>query len=180
MATEWQVTRAGRECRQCGRTFEIGEVFRAVLYETSAGYEREDYCQQCEPPAERDPVGTWQTQRAAPATAKTPTFDREAIYNFFLRLEDDDQPEKIQFRFLLALLLWRKKVLKFQQSVETDGREWWVFAASGSDETYRVVRPALDESQLETLGGQLEQVLVGGPVDPETPPTATPEESVNG
>ncbi|MGD8452224.1 MAG: hypothetical protein PVJ57_10435 [Phycisphaerae bacterium] len=180
MATEWQVTRAGRVCRQCERTFEVGEVFRAVLYETRAGYEREDYCQQCSPPADREPVGTWQAQRAAPTTAKTPSFDREAIYSFFMRLEDEDQPEKVQFRFLLALLLWRKKVLKFRETAEANGRECWVFSVTGGDQTYRVVRPELDEAQLEELSSQLEQVLAGGVVDLESPAAATPEESVDG
>ena len=173
MATEWHMPRPGQVCAGCARGFEPDETFRALLFETPSGYERRDYCAGCTPPERPAPIGTWRTRRPAPVTKKVQPFDREAIYSFFLRLEDPDRPEQVQFRFVLAVLLWRKKFLKFERSLAVEGCECWEFSTRGSPDTHRVERPDLAEDQLERLGQQLEQLLAGEPGDLDTP-TAAP------
>ena len=59
------------------------------------------------------------------------------------------------------LLLWRKKVLKFERSAADGGREVWHFVAPRSGAAHAVVRPDLDEARLERLGEQLEGLLTG-------------------
>ncbi|MBU0639593.1 MAG: hypothetical protein KKB50_12065 [Planctomycetes bacterium] len=163
MADEWDMPRRGDTCAQCGHTFEIGEVFRTHLCGSPEGYARRDYCATCSPTNEPDAIALWKTRRPEPATKRVQPFDREAIYAFFQRLEDANEPEQVQFRFVLALLLWRKKMLKFQQSLETDGCETWEFAVPRLGTSHRVARPALDEDELERLSSQLEQLLAGEP-----------------
>jgi len=111
--------RRGEACAACGRDFQPGETIRAYLYEFPEGYERRDYCANCRPPDEPFAIGSWQTRRPQPTAKKTSAFDREAIYRFFEQLEDADTPEKQRLRFVLALLLWRKKVLKFDRRIST-------------------------------------------------------------
>ncbi len=163
MATDWQMPRRNDACANCERAFEVGQPLQAFLYESRAGYERRDYCLECQPPDQPEPLGFWKTQRPAPPTRKTQPFDRAAIYALFQRLEDDEEPEKIRLRFVLALLLWRKKMLKFERSEPAGGQEIWQFSVPRTDETHRVPRPALDEDQIERLSTQLEQVLAGRP-----------------
>jgi len=178
LISDWQMPRPGRNCTACTRAFEADEVFAARLYETPGGYERRDYCQSCTPAAEPGLVGAWKARRTAPTTKSAAPFDREVIYRFFLRLEGDERPAQVQFRFLLALLLWRKKVLKFMRAVTVADREQWEFGAAGAEETHRVVHPELDEAELERLSGQLEQLLTGGPDVLELP--AVVEERADG
>jgi hypothetical protein len=175
VANEWQMPRAGRACAGCGRTFDANETFRALLYEARGTYERRDYCLNCPPPEQPVPVGTWQTRRPAPTGKKAQAFDREAIYSFFQRLEDADTPEQVQFRFVLALLLWRKRVLKFTATLETNTGECWEFQAPVAGETHRVRRPALAEDQLERLSTRLEQLLSGRAGELDTAAAATAE-----
>ncbi len=173
MATDWQMPRPGTACRACAHAFEPGETFRACLHEAGSGYERRDYCANCGPPAEPAALATWQTRRPAPATKKIQPFDRAAMYEVFRRLDDSPEPEKAQFRFVLALLLWRKRVLKFERSRAAADREEWEFSVPASGEVHRVARPDLAEDELERLSGQLEQLLAAAPA-PEQP--AAPEE----
>ena len=163
MGTDWQMPRRNEACTGCRRAFEVGQPLQAFLYESRAGYERRDYCLDCPPPDQPVALGFWKTRRPAPPTRKTQPFDREAIYALFQQLEDDEEPEKIRLRFVLALLLWRKKVLKFERSEPAGGQEIWQFSVPRTDETHRVPRPALDEDQIERLSTQLEQVLAGRP-----------------
>ena len=180
MANEWQMPRAGRACASCSRTFDADETFRASLYEARGTYERRDFCLTCSPPQEPAPVGTWQTRRpAAAAGKKAVAFDREAIYRFFQRLEEADTPEQRQLRFVLALLLWRKRVLKFTATLETDAGECWDFQAPAWGETHRVRRPALAEDQLERLSLQLDQLLSAGPAELDATTTAPAEGTVH-
>jgi hypothetical protein len=186
LANEWDMPRRSDACAACGHGFEIDEVFRAFLFETRAGYERRDCCLTCPPPDAGGPhsgpdrrpadenaaIGYWQTRRPAPAGKKVQPFDREAIYGFFRRLDDAAEPEKVQFRFVLALLLWRKRVLKFEGATRAAGREVWQYAAPAAGLTHHVERPDLDEEQLERLSGQLEQLLAGGSGDAEIVSTA--------
>jgi hypothetical protein len=158
---DWQMPRRAEACAACRRGFEPGEPIRAYLYEFPEGYERRDYCANCRPPDEPFAIGAWRTRRPEPTTKKTAAFDRQAIYRFFERLDDADTPEKQRLRFILALLLWRKKVLKFNGSETRDEHEVWRFGAPHTDEMHAVVRPDLDEDQLERLGAQLELLLTG-------------------
>ena len=174
MATDWQMPRPGTACASCAHAFEPGETFRACLFEADAGYQRRDYCANCDPPAEPPRLATWQTRRPVPTSKKLRPFDRAAMYEFFRRLEADPRPDQIQFRFVLALLLWRKHVMKLGRTLTIGEREEWEFSIPGSGEVHRVARPDLAEDELERLSGQLEQLLVLAPAESEQP--AAPEE----
>ena len=161
MSSEWNMPRRAEQCGRCGRTFESGEPFHAYLYKTDAGYARHDYCESCPPAAEPAALGSWRTRRPEPTVRKLQPFDREAIYGFFQRLEDAHEPGQVQFRFVLALLLWRKKVLKLEQTRDEPGGEVWEFTMPRTGSVHRVERPDLDEAQLERLSTQLELLMAG-------------------
>ncbi len=165
MATEWNMPRRTDTCQACTRGFEIGETFQAFLHETDEGYERRDYCQKCIPENPAGAIGSWKARRLAPATKKVLPFDRDAVYAFFELLEDAEASHQVQFRFVLALLLWRKKALKLERTTEQNGRELWDFVTPRTGARHSVERPDLDEAQLEQLSGQLEQLLAGEPGD---------------
>jgi hypothetical protein len=161
------MARRAETCTACQRVFDVGETFQAFLYETPEGYARRDYCRACSPAAAQEAIGSWRTRRPDLSAKKAVPFDREAIYAFFERLEATDDPQRRQFRFVLALLLWRKKVLRLDQTVAEPAGEVWEFAAARSGTTFRVPRSELDEEQLEGLSAQLEQLLATGPAELE-------------
>jgi hypothetical protein len=171
VAIDWSMPRRGDACVACGRVFEPGEPFQACLYETDAGYERRDFCQTCPPADERPVVAAWRTRRPPPSAPRVQPFDREAVYAFFERLSDAAEPQQLQFRFVLALLLWRKKVLRLERTLTEPAGEVWEFSVPRTGAVHGVVRPALEEAELERLSGQLEQLLAdpgqaAGPLPP--------------
>ena len=162
MATDWEMPKRGELCAACNNGFEPGDDIRAYLFESPEGYERRDYCLDCTPPDQAFAIGSWQTRRPLPAAKKIQVFDRAAMLNFFERLVDADTPPKQQLRFVLGLLLWRKKVVKFDHGgTDQDGRELWHFTVPRTGAKYTVLRPELDEEQLERLGMQLEGLMSG-------------------
>lgn len=150
-------------CCTCSRAFDAGETLQVLLFEAAAGYERRDYCRACVPAdAPAAALAAWKTRRPAVSERKAVPFDREAIFGFFQRLDADAAAEKLQFRFVLALLLWRKRVLRFERAEPSDGGEVWHFAAPRGEPAFAVTRPELAEDELERLSEQLEAVLAGG------------------
>ncbi len=177
MAQDWQMPRPGSGCCTCAREFGTGEAFRVCLHETPAGYERRDYCATCSPAGGAEVIATWKTRRPPPAPKKGPSFDPAAIFRFFQRLEGADGPGQVQLRFVLALLLWRKKILRLERSVAGGAREEWEFSERGSDATHRVIRPELADDELERLSGQLELLLAGAPLELEAVATEQEEQA---
>src|ERR1051326_172711 len=158
--------RAGQNCSACQRAFGPDEEFRANLYEAAEGYERRDFCGACEAPAMPFSVASWRGRAATADQKKAPVVGRGAIFGFFQRL-DADNPQKLQFRFVLALLLWRKKVLKFDGAEEGAGRESWRVSVVRGEEHLDVERPDLAEDELERLSLQLDELISGGPISQE-------------
>lgn len=159
MATDWQMPRRSDSCSGCQVVFEPGAGFTAYLYDSPAGFERRDFCNDCRPPAEPPPLGNWRTRRPASTARKTAAFDRDAVLGFFNRLDKADTPEQLRFRFVLALLLWRKKALKFETSETREDGEYWRFSAVSTRQRCDVFRPELDEEEIDRLSAQLEALL---------------------
>lgn len=161
MAIEWNVPRPATHCGACGREFAIGELHQAVVLLNDEQFERKDLCMECQTPEGATAVGSWRVRRPEPSQKRAAPFDREAMYAFFARLDDDDS-RRSQFRFVLGLLLWRKKVLQLIDTVDRDGREVWRFSAGKGKQTHEITRPELDEDEVQRLSDQLETLLAGG------------------
>ncbi len=168
--------RRGESCTACHHRFEPGESLRVYLYETAEGYQRRDYCMSCAPSDGQAPMAVWTTRRPE-ATRKTRTLDWNVAFRLFEQLADAASDRQTQLRFLLALLLWRKRVLRLVGTTPGDDREIWLFTESRSGTQYRVLRPELDEGRLETLSQQLEQVLSGAAESDELLDVSLPVES---
>lgn len=165
MAAEWHMPPTKGECAAGDRVFEPGEAFRAFLFAGPDGYERRDYCLTCTPPDEPAAVASWKARRPPADAPKAPPMDLEALYAMFEGLSERQEPAQVQLRFVLALLLWRRRVLKLVGTEDAAdpqmAEETWRFAAPGREATHLVARPALDEEEIERLSRQLERVIAG-------------------
>ncbi|MGE3181884.1 MAG: hypothetical protein AB7N71_09655, partial [Phycisphaerae bacterium] len=161
MATEWQIPRSAVVCTHCERTFDVLEQFHAFVYELDEGYDRRNYCSACLEHAPHGSIGSWRAVRPEPVDSKSQRFDREAIFGFFVTLEDTEDLQKRQFRFVLALLLWRQKVIRFVDSAQDGDAETWQFVEPKNAQTFNVVRPPLEQDEIERLSDQLEKLMAG-------------------
>jgi hypothetical protein len=95
--------------------------------------------------------------------------DDEMLMHFFLRLADAEDTAKLRFRFVLALILMRKRILKFDQTHHREDGEWWEMrlarepadGAASKDDIQWVCNPHLDEEQIEAVSRELSVILHG-------------------
>jgi len=160
MAAEWNIARSQRRC-VCGREFEENETYYAALYEEGDQFVRRDHCLECWPAArERGGFFSFWKTTAAPREQKRKLFaDDQVLLDFFLRLENAQEEQHRQFFYILALILMRKKVLKFEDIERDEDRETLVLRYPPEDRTFRVVDPKLTEEQIEALKDQLSEIL---------------------
>jgi len=157
---DWEIKKTLGQCYGTQEPFEPGQDYYAALVETDQGLERRDYSipywQQHTP----EVYCFWKTRMASHEQKKKLFIDDEMLMAFFDRLAEETDPEKINFRFVLTLILMRKRKLKYEGS-QTDaaGRELWTMRVVGQDRTETVINPHLTEDQIEQLSGQMGQIL---------------------
>jgi hypothetical protein len=97
-----------------------------------------------------------------PEASKRLVLDDDAIEEVFDRLADDDRPNRIAVRWLLAMILLRKKRLRHLRVEQREGVETWLFSRRGDAEgapPTPVVRPVLDEEAIAALADELAAVV---------------------
>ncbi len=87
--------------------------------------------------------------------------DMEILAQIFMRLEDEESPPKQRFRFMLALLLMRKRMLKLEQTIKEGDQEYWLLRLMKDQSTHQVLNPQLTHEQVDRLRQQLTALLSG-------------------
>jgi len=156
---QWPIRKPLGQCSGTGRKIEYGEEYFGALVETEQGLERRDYC--CEYwERERPEVYCyWKTKLAPPEQKKQRFVDDDMLMAFFERLGREQEAEKVNFRFVLALILMRRRRLRYERTVFRDGQEYWQLRIVGDKQTVDVLNPHLDESEVEQLSSQIGQIL---------------------
>ena len=156
---DWEIHKPLGVCSGNGRVIEPGEDFIATLIETDRGLERKDYTIEY---WERDKPAAycyWKSTMPKDDKKKKIFVDNDMLLAFFERLAAETDEEKVNFRFVLTLILMRKRLVKYDSSQTVDGKEIWKVKITGRDETADVVNPQLTEDKIEQLSDQLGQIL---------------------
>jgi len=97
-----------------------------------------------------------------PASPRQSRKRGELLVNFFERLDGTEEPARISFRFVLALVLMRKKLLVYDRSDKgPDGTEVWTMHLKGDRQVHKVVNPQMDEDKIAEVSGKLSEILEG-------------------
>jgi hypothetical protein len=106
-----------------------------------------------------DVIAFWQAVMPAQEQKKKVFVDDEVLCDLFERLKDTTEPPKLNFRFVLGLILMRKKMLVYDQSRAENGQDIWVVHFKGREEKLDLLNPRLDEAQVAEVSQQLGQIL---------------------
>jgi hypothetical protein len=162
MANDYEISRATGKCAVTGREFQENDFYHAVLFESPQGLERRDYSVEAWTGPPENCVCHWKGR--VPQREKKPAtiaIDSSILMNLFCRLEDDSSQMRQKFRFVLALLLMRKRLLRFEQAVRGEDGEYWRVRLVQEQSVQRVLNPHLTEQEIERLSSQLTAILSG-------------------
>ena len=156
---DWEIKKTLGQCSGTGREFEIDEEYFAALVEGEEGLERRDFSVAYWEAEKPSVYCFWKTKMPNPEQKKKVFVNDEMLMAFFDRLENETDPDKVNFRFVLTLILMRKRKLKYDGCRIEDGQEVWTLKVTGQDRTADVINPHLTEDQIESLSAQMGQIL---------------------
>jgi hypothetical protein len=132
----------------------------AGLRETPIGFERFDVSIKCWEKVDRtDLLGFWQTTVPRPEARKKLFVDDAVLCELFERLKETTEPAKLNFRFVLGLILMRKRMLVYESSREQDGDEIWTVRFRGKEDLLDLHNPRLNQQQVTEVSQQLGEIL---------------------
>ncbi len=156
---DWEIHRPLGTCTGSGRAIGPNEEFIATLVESGGKFERKDYSSEYWTANKPAVFCYWKSVMPKPDQKKKIFIDNDMLLAFFERLASETDEEKVNFRFVLTLILMRKRILKYDSSKTEDGKEIWTVKIAGRDETAQVINPKLTEDKIEQLSEQLGQIL---------------------
>jgi len=170
------------QCAACQTRLPPATSCRAVLSENSPAavrqtglpFRRENYCEACwQARSAAGPLdgvfSHWQTSVPEPDRKPKLLVDDYVLVDLFTRLGEHAESANLRFRFVLALLLMRKRILRYEASepltedrrmalnVTNAGSELWRMTLKG--EPVAVINPILTSEQIVEVSEQISTIL---------------------
>jgi hypothetical protein len=157
----YAVARPEGKCSATGQPIVPGDKFMALVRETPTGIERSDFCLAAWPDVDKkDALAFWQTTMPTPDQTKKKVFvDDDVLMQLFERLADATETTKIHFRFVLGLILMRKRLLTYEGTDHKDGQDFWMVRVKKAAEAIPLADPTLDQDQMQAVSSQLGEIL---------------------
>ncbi|HEV8608305.1 MAG TPA: hypothetical protein VGQ99_23425 [Tepidisphaeraceae bacterium] len=156
----YEVARPQGRCTVCNNSIAPATKYVAALAETPAGFGRIDCCLNCWPQQDRkDVVAFWQTLMPRAEQKKRVFVDDAVLCELFERLGTVTEMPKLSFRFVLGLILMRKRLVLYESTRMDHEREIWMVRMKGRDDMLDLLNPRLDEAQIREVSQQLGEIL---------------------
>jgi len=159
MLLDFEVRSCSRLCAQTGKALQPGEVYFSVLEVEEAETIRRDYGAESWQGPPKGSLGWWRS-RVPVKDEKPKLAPTDVMLNLFTALAD--KPSDLQFRYLLGLLLIRRRVLRREEaSCNDEGQEILILFAPRRDQRYELVVNEPDPRQAEEIQQRMIDLLYG-------------------
>lgn len=168
--TEWKFTKRQPACRHCQHTFEDTEPHISALAVRGEEVAREDVCLACwKTQVSRGDLFWWRT-RHEEGKKRGIALNLEALEALFTRLEGQAAGALAELRYVLCLVLMRKRKLKIER-VERDAEgEALIVSRPRRSDLYRVAVFDFSPEKVDELRSRLQEVFEGAEaaeIDPD-------------
>ncbi|MDR0608760.1 MAG: hypothetical protein LBG58_01480 [Planctomycetaceae bacterium] len=154
-----EIPRPSRICSVTHRELQPGEVFFSVLIEEKNGVKRLDIAVEnwTGPPSEF--LGWWKTRVPDNNDKKIQIAPNDVLLNLFEQLSL--QPENADMRYVLALLLIRRRQFRYEREEENEnGQKKLIVYAIKENTTYEIPVAMPDRKRLEEVQKQLSSLII--------------------
>ena len=152
---EFNIRPAAKCCAKTGHPFRSGDVCWSILIEQNGVLVRQDFSSDAWEGPPPEAIGHWRCEIAESTETGRPKLDADSLFDYFLQLSDSPNMVQQQYRYVLALLLLRKRRLVLEEVVEFDDRPTMRLIGSGGEGPFDVPEEELNEEQIERLQEQL-------------------------
>jgi hypothetical protein len=164
MQTDWTIQSRSGRCAATGRDFAEGEVFHTLLFRERGGFRREDLSDEAWKERQADaaaprPYSFWRT-KFEPAPTVPETLAKETAEDLLRRYMSGQDEGHANARYILALMLERKRLLKQIEAKEDIHGRTLVYEHVKTGEVFIVPDPGLRLDQIETVQSEVAALLM--------------------
>ena len=155
---EYEIQRCTRQCAKTERQLEPEEVFYSVLTVEGAQVVRRDYCLEAWDGPPDGALGWWKSHMPARDSRRMHWAPNDVMLDLLDELEG--QPDLADMRYVLALLLLRRRVLRLEESEEdAQGGELLVVYCPKKETTSKVTVATPTEERTQQIQAELSRLL---------------------
>ena len=169
LTQEWNIQPRALQCAVSGRPFEKGERVFSALYWRDGQYVRVDLGAEAWK-ARNDniePLSAWQTDFVPPPPPEPEPLHKDDAESLLRRLIAENAPGMRNARYILALMLERKKVLRQIERQKQEGVSTLVYEHIPTSEVWLIEDPGLKLGELTAVQDEVARLLA--PVESPTP-----------
>lgn len=156
---DYQIQPNSRRCVVTGRELQAGERFFSALLDEDHHLVRRDFSPEAWQGPPQGAVSFWSGHVLAVNDRLKPRFDDDLLEDCFQRLEGQTEPGRVNFRYVVALLLMRRRRLRFENSKVEDGVEKMSLRCLRSGAVHEVVNPRLSDDEMTQVQEEVFNVL---------------------
>ena len=171
MLLDFDVQRSTRRCAATDRSLEPGDECYSVLEIQGADVIRKDYCREAWTGPPEAAFGWWKSRVPEPVAKKIKLAPNDVLLELFDQLAD--RPRQEDMRYVLTLLLVRRRVFRLETPPETptdrakqgddnETTETMFVYCPKRDATYEVSAALPGESRIDEIQQQLSELLIAG------------------
>ena len=155
MITFDAIRSVGKVCGKSGRELKPGDRIVSVLMDTGGRWERVDYAKDSWSGPPSDAIAWWNGRIPPSSKVKTPTFRDEVLFECLDRLAD--HPSRGLYRYVVAILLMRRKKLLYEGTRNVPGQaDVLILRDTRTGNLMEIVDPQMNE---ERIGIVQEEVI---------------------
>ena len=154
---DYEIQRPTRHCFATQRELAPGEAYFSVLLSDGDELHRRDFSVEAWAGPPEDAVGWWKAEIPSAKAKKRHWAPNDVMLQFFDELEGQEGREEM--RYILALLLVRRRVMRHEETEQDEERETLVLYCPRREETYHVEAAVPDAERAEAIQNELAALL---------------------
>jgi hypothetical protein len=161
LTQEWNIQSRALQCAVSGRPFEKGERVFSALYWRDGHYVRVDLGAEAWNARNEniEPLSAWQTDFIPPAPPEPETLRKDDAEGLLRHLVVENAPGTLNARYILALMLERKKVVRQIERQCQEGLSILVYEHLPSGEVWLIEDPGLKLGELNAVQNEVAHLL---------------------
>ena len=170
MNQDWEIRKRSDVCTLTQRPFREDEFFYTAIFREGDGFRREDICEEAwaARPEEPAPFSFWRSKFEVPPPPPPEPLAKQDAESILRKLIAENSDATKNARYILALMLERKRLLKPMESSDLDVL---VYERAGTGETFLIPNPRLSLAQVPEVQREVSALLglqLGAETAPET------------
>lgn len=162
--SEWNIRTRSPACALTESPFVEKQMVHSALFFRAGQYERHDYA--VADWRERADVegllSSWQSPYKAPPAAPPEALRKDDAEGLLRRLLEANEPSQAPTRYILALMLERKRQLREIERKSIDGQPVLIYEHLASGEVWMIPDPQLKLATMEAVQREVAQLLTEG------------------